>query len=126
MSIMGRSDVVEAAKERIVAMTMRIHPGEEYRGIIVRKLPIGLFVEIAPGKLGLLKAGGSAGRNDRGRYNNRRFERRSDDMEGQLTQQVEQQEVNFDEFQVDQEVLALVQEIDQRGRINLHSIRAIV
>ena len=47
-------------------------------------------------------------------------------MEGQLTQQVEQQEVNFDEFQVDQEVLALVQEIDQRGRINLHSIRAIV
>lgn len=123
VTIVGTGENAELAKARIAAITMKILPGEEYKGYIVRKLPIGLFVEIGPGKVGLLKSpgGGGPSRFGRGRPNDRRDGRSDDNGNGEAPQQSS----NFDEFQISQEVIALVDRIDPKGRIDLASVRAI-
>lgn len=141
--IVGTQETAEKAMASLSAITMRIIPGEEYPGIVIKKLPIGIFVEIAPGKVGLLKLG-SGGGGDR-RYGNRgrndrhggRHHHRDDRDDNRYQQQEEEQQqapvaienspggVNPNDFELGQEVIAIVDAIDPRGRINLASIRPI-
>ena len=102
VTISGNSVAAELARSKIETLTLKIKPGEEYKGFVARKLPIGLFVEIAPGKVGLLKAPGGRG-----------------------SHLASGNPVNFDEFDVDQEVVALIEGIDTKGRINLAHIRKL-
>lgn len=120
VTIQGSTEAAELAKSKISSATMKILPGEEYRGIIIRKLPIGLFVELSPGKVGLLKQGGPGGGRNR-RYGGRGGDNHRDNQE----QPSQQPENNFNEFQIDEVVMALVDEIDPKGRINLTSVRKI-
>ncbi|MDX1919596.1 MAG: polyribonucleotide nucleotidyltransferase [Candidatus Caenarcaniphilales bacterium] len=140
--IVGTQETAERAMASLGAITMKIIPGEEYPGVIIRKMPIGIFVEIGPGKVGLLKLGnggggdrrygGRGGRNDRhggGRYNNRdnRDDRHHQHEEQQAPVAVENHPsgVNPNDFELGQEVIAVVDAIDPRGRINLVTIRPI-
>jgi polyribonucleotide nucleotidyltransferase len=118
VTISGTGPAAEVARDRIAALTMRIVPGEEYKGFISRKLPIGLFVEFGPGKVGLLKADGGRPR-QRGRYGDRQQQEQPDNTPVP-------EPLSFDEFQIDEEVLALVDGIDMKGRINLASVRKLV
>ncbi|MDJ0625182.1 MAG: polyribonucleotide nucleotidyltransferase [Candidatus Caenarcaniphilales bacterium] len=126
--IVGNGSAAESAQKVLESMTMKIESGQEYKGVIVRKLPIGIFVELAPGKVGMLRLasggndrgrgrGGFRGRNDRGRgrdrYNNR--ENQSD----------QPRNTAYDHFEIGQEVIVLVDGTDPKGRIDLVSIKAI-
>ncbi len=122
VTIAGSGEKPDIAKERIQAITMKILPGQEYKGFIARKLPIGMFVEIGPGKVGLLKAPGQGG-NHRGRFGrggDRDRQRQEEEAPASASPAV-----NFDEFQLDEQVLALVEGIDMKGRINLQSVRKL-
>ena len=112
VTIVGSGENAELARARIASITMKILPGEEYRGVVVRKLPIGLFVEFGPGKVGLLKNNnGGGGRFGRGRR-------------GEMPPQ-EATVNNADQFQVSQEVIALIDRIDPKGRIDLAQVRPV-
>ncbi|MEZ0343639.1 MAG: polyribonucleotide nucleotidyltransferase [Caldimicrobium sp.] len=55
VSITGqRQEDIEAAKREIFAIVSDVEVGKEYEGKITRIEPYGLFVEILPGKIGLL------------------------------------------------------------------------
>lgn len=55
VSITGqRREDIEAAKREIMAIVSDVEVGKEYEGKITRIEPYGLFVEILPGKIGLL------------------------------------------------------------------------
>ncbi len=55
VSITGqRKEDIEAAKSEIYAIISEVEVGREYEGKITRIEPYGLFVEILPGKIGLL------------------------------------------------------------------------
>lgn len=134
--IVGTGSAAEAAKQILESMTLKVESGQEYRGTIVRKIQIGIFVELAPGKVGLLKLGGGGndrgrggfrGRNDRGRGRGRYDNRRDDRNDRRDNNRNEQQPRNteYDHFEVGQEVIALVDGTDPKGRIDLVSIRAI-
>nr|MDD6335785.1 polyribonucleotide nucleotidyltransferase [bacterium] len=80
------------AKAIIISIVREIQAGDVYRGKVVRIIPIGAFVELAPGKDGMIHISKLA---------NRRVEK------------VE------DEVNVGDEVIVKVTEIDKQGRINL-------
>lgn len=107
ITISGSGESAERAKAKIAALTLKILPGEEYKGFVARKLPIGLFVEIGLGKVGLLKSPNGFSRG------------------GRPSNKPKETQIDFDEFQIDEEVIALVDDIDPKGRINLASIRKI-
>ncbi|MDR0752393.1 MAG: polyribonucleotide nucleotidyltransferase [Christensenellaceae bacterium] len=48
------ADMADFAKAKILAIAKDIEPNEEYIGVVVRIIPIGAFVELAPGKDGLV------------------------------------------------------------------------
>ncbi|MDR2266559.1 MAG: polyribonucleotide nucleotidyltransferase [Christensenellaceae bacterium] len=48
------SDMAELAKARILAIAKDLEPGDDLIGVVVRIIPIGAFVELAPGKDGLI------------------------------------------------------------------------
>ena len=52
--IAGSSDAVEKAVTWVQGLTRDVHPGEEYEGEVKRILPFGAFVEILPGKEGMV------------------------------------------------------------------------
>lgn len=52
--IAGSSDAVEKAVTWVQGLTREVHPGEEYEGEVKRILPFGAFVEILPGKEGMV------------------------------------------------------------------------
>jgi len=55
VSITGQTkEAIEAAKQEIYAIVSEVEVGKEYEGKITRIEPYGLFVEILPGKVGLL------------------------------------------------------------------------
>ena len=55
VSITGqKKEDIEAAKREILAIVSEVEVGKEYEGKITRIEPYGLFVEILPGKIGLL------------------------------------------------------------------------
>ncbi|PMP62899.1 MAG: polyribonucleotide nucleotidyltransferase, partial [Caldimicrobium thiodismutans] len=55
VSITGqRKEDIEAAKREILSIVSEVEVGKEYEGKITRIEPYGLFVEILPGKVGLL------------------------------------------------------------------------
>ncbi len=104
VTISGSGESAEIARDKIANLTLKILPGEEYKGYVARKLPIGLFVEIGPGKVGLLKSPNGFSRGGR-------------------PPKEKEEEINFDDFEIDEEVVAVVEAIDPKGRINLASIR---
>jgi polyribonucleotide nucleotidyltransferase len=125
VTIAGTGPNAEVARDRIAALTLKIVPGEEYRGIVARKLPIGLFVELGPGKVGLLKAGGPGPRGGRGgRYDRDRNGNQNNGPENSNGDGTAEP-ANFDQFQIDEPVMALVDGIDMKGRINLAGVRKI-
>lgn len=55
VSITGTSeDGVTRAKTWVESLVREVHPGEEYEGTVKRLMPFGAFVEILPGKEGLV------------------------------------------------------------------------
>jgi polyribonucleotide nucleotidyltransferase len=86
------ADKAQQAMRSIEGMTRKIEEGEVYVGHVVRIIPIGAFVEILPGKEGMIHISQLA--------------------EGRVGK-VE------DEVAVGDEVVVKVREIDSRGRINL-------
>ncbi len=82
----------EEAQKIIEGLTRKVHEGEIFKGVITRIIPIGAFVEILPGKEGMIHI-------------------------SQLSEaRVEKVE---DVVKVSDEVTVRVREIDNRGRINL-------
>lgn len=82
----------EKAKEIIYNMTRKLSEGEVYLGRVTRIIPIGAFVEVLPGKEGMIHISQLA-------------ERRVGKVE--------------DEVAVGDEVVVKVREIDNKGRLNL-------
>jgi len=77
----------ERAKRMIEEITRDVKIGETYLGKVVRIASFGAFIEVLPGKDGLLRVGGRA---------------RPEDM-----------------FEIGDEVMVKVEEIDSQGRVNL-------
>ena len=93
VSISGiSSDAVDTAYSRVEAITKDVVPGEIYTGIVKRIQPFGAFVEILPGKEGLVHVS---------------------DMSEEYVKDP------ADEVNMGQEVQVRVKEIDEMGRINL-------
>ena len=82
----------EKAKSIIFNMTRKLNEGEVYLGSVTRLIPIGAFVEVLPGKEGMIHISQLA-------------ERRVGKVE--------------DEVAVGDEVVVKVREIDNKGRLNL-------
>ena len=82
----------EKAKSIIFNMTRKLNEGEVYLGRVTRLIPIGAFVEVLPGKEGMIHISQLA-------------ERRVGKVE--------------DEVAVGDEVVVKVREIDNKGRLNL-------
>ncbi|BDA39905.1 polyribonucleotide nucleotidyltransferase [Candidatus Atelocyanobacterium thalassae] len=82
----------EKAKDIIFNMTRKLNEGEVYLGRVTRIIPIGAFVEVLPGKEGMIHISQLA-------------ERRVGKVE--------------DEVAVGDEVVVKVREIDNKGRLNL-------
>ncbi|MDV3002025.1 MAG: Polyribonucleotide nucleotidyltransferase [Chroococcopsis gigantea SAG 12.99] len=86
------ADNAEKAKKLIYNMTKKLHEGEVYLGRVTRIIQIGAFVEVMPGKEGMIHISQLA--------------------EGRVGK-VE------DELAVGDEVVVKVREIDSKGRLNL-------
>lgn len=84
----------EAAKKAIEDLTKTVKPGEIYEGTVVRFLPFGAFVEILPGKDGLVHV-------------------------SQLTDSNERVNKPEDVVKLGDKIKVRVTEIDGQGRINL-------
>jgi polyribonucleotide nucleotidyltransferase len=84
----------EAAKKAIEDLTKTVKPGEIYEGTVVRFLPFGAFVEILPGKDGLVHV-------------------------SQLTDGNERINKPEDVVKLGEKIRVRVTEIDGQGRINL-------
>lgn len=82
----------EAARDWIWRLVKRIEAGEIYRGQVTRIIPMGAFVEVLPGKEGMVHIS---------QIENRRVEKVEDALS------------------IGQEVIVKVREIDDRGRVNL-------
>ncbi|MBY0356460.1 MAG: polyribonucleotide nucleotidyltransferase [Candidatus Obscuribacterales bacterium] len=82
----------EAARDTIVRLLKRITAGEIYHGTVTRIIPVGAFVELIPGKEGLVHIS---------QLENRRVEKVEDVVS------------------LGQRVIVKVKEIDDRGRVNL-------
>lgn len=82
----------EAARDWIVRMLKRIEVGGLYSGRVTRIIPVGAFVEVLPGKEGMVHIS---------QLENRRVEKVEDSVA------------------VGQRVIVKVREIDDRGRVNL-------
>ncbi len=82
----------EAARDTIIRLLKRITTGELYSGRVTRIIPVGAFVEILPGKEGMVHIS---------QLENRRVEKVEDVLA------------------VGQRVTVKVKEIDDRGRVNL-------
>ncbi len=82
----------EAARDWIVRMLKRIEVGAIYSGRVTRIIPVGAFVEVLPGKEGMVHIS---------QLENRRVEKVEDAVA------------------VGQRVIVKVREIDDRGRVNL-------
>ena len=82
----------EAARDWIVRMLKRIEVGGIYSGRVTRIIPVGAFVEVLPGKEGMVHIS---------QLENRRVEKVEDAVA------------------VGQRVVVKVREIDERGRVNL-------
>ncbi|NJN24312.1 MAG: S1 RNA-binding domain-containing protein, partial [Acaryochloridaceae cyanobacterium RL_2_7] len=80
------------ARQIIEGMTRKLNSGDVYLGKVTRIIPIGAFVEILPGKEGMIH-----------------ISQLADYRVGKVE----------DEVSVDDEVVVKVREIDGRGRINL-------
>lgn len=82
----------EAARDTIIRLLKRITVGELYAGRVTRIIPVGAFVEVLPGKEGMVHIS---------QLENRRVEKVEDVVA------------------VGQRVVVKVKEIDDRGRVNL-------
>ncbi len=82
----------EAARDTIIRLLKRITVGELYSGRVTRIIPVGAFVEVLPGKEGMVHIS---------QLENRRVEKVEDVVA------------------VGQRVIVKVKEIDDRGRVNL-------
>lgn len=82
----------EAARDTIIRLLKRITVGELYSGRVTRIIPVGAFVEVLPGKEGMVHIS---------QLENRRVEKVEDVLS------------------VGQRVVVKVKEIDDRGRVNL-------
>ena len=88
----GDGAAAEEAQKIIEGLTRKVHEGEIFSGVVTRIIPIGAFVEILPGKEGMVHI-------------------------SQLSEaRVERVE---DVVRQGDEVTVRVREIDSRGRINL-------
>ena len=83
---------VEIAKRMISELTLRLEPGKVYKGSVVRTLPIGAIVQVAPGKDGMVHIS-----------------------------QISNERVNVveDHLHLGDEVVVKVMKIDEKGRVNL-------
>jgi polyribonucleotide nucleotidyltransferase len=88
----SEGDRAERARQMIYNMTRKLNEGEVYLGRVTRIIPIGAFVEVLPGKEGMIHI--------------------SQLTEGRVGK-VE------DEVGVGDEVIVKVREIDSKGRLNL-------
>jgi len=82
----------EAARDQILSLVKRITVGEVYKGRVTRIIPVGAFVELLPGKEGMVHIS---------QLDNKRVEKVEDVVS------------------VGQEVIVKVREIDDRHRVNL-------
>lgn len=116
VSIAGSPENIDAAKHAIEILTFKVEVGEEYPGVVVRKIDKGILVEIVPGKTGLFPTGGGY-RGGGGRYNNNRNQSR------QETPAPDNKEADkYKDLEVGAHVLVVVGNVDMRGRINLRSL----
>lgn len=86
------SDKANRARQIIEGMTRKLNPGDVYIGRVTRIIPIGAFVEVLPGKEGMIHISQIAD------YRVGRVE---------------------DELAIGDEVVVKVREIDNKGRVNL-------
>jgi polyribonucleotide nucleotidyltransferase len=82
----------EAARNRIQKLVEKITVGQMYAGRVTRIIPVGCFVEVLPGKEGMVHIS---------------------QLENRHVEKVE------DSVSVGQDVIVKVREIDERGRVNL-------
>lgn len=82
----------EAARDSIIRLLKRVAVGDVYQGRVTRIIPVGAFVEVLPGKEGMVHIS---------QLENRRVEKVEDAVA------------------VGQRVVVKVREIDDRGRVNL-------
>lgn len=82
----------EAAKKMIETLVKKIEAGEIYKGVVTRIIPVGCFVEVLPGKEGMVHIS---------------------QLENRRVNKVE------DVVSVGQTVVVKVREIDDRNRVNL-------
>jgi polyribonucleotide nucleotidyltransferase len=82
----------EAARDYIQRLVRRIEAGQVYSGVVTRIIPVGAFVEVLPGKEGMVHIS---------QLDNKRVEKVDDVVK------------------VGQRVTVKVKEIDDRGRVNL-------
>ncbi len=120
VNIFGVDDTVSKAEEKIKLLTTKIEEGLEYKGVVVRKIEIGILVEITPGKVGLFRTS-SMQMNNRMGGGNRRFGSRPPQNRDNV-ENTERKDISAD-FNIGDEVIIKVRGIDNKGRINLDSIR---
>ncbi len=82
----------EAARDWIIRLVKRIEVGGLYTGVVTRIIPMGAFVEVLPGKEGMVHIS---------------------QLENHRVEKVE------DVVSVGQRVMVKVREVDERGRVNL-------
>lgn len=82
----------EAARDWIIRLVKRVEVGAVYKGRVTRIIPMGAFVEVLPGKEGMVHIS---------QLENRRVEKVEDSVS------------------IGQTVIVKVREIDERGRVNL-------
>lgn len=82
----------EAARDTIIRLLKRVAVGDVYAGRVTRIIPVGAFVEVLPGKEGMVHIS---------QLENRRVEKVEDAVS------------------IGQKVIVKVKEIDDRGRVNL-------
>ena len=143
VTIVGTLETIRAAENMLKQLTLKVEVGEEYPGVVVRKLEIGTMVELAPGKVGLLRTpgtGGGRGRDRDHRRGGRGGRGRGRDRDEQFEQEPiaapEEQpvmpeptpvvpETPAEVYEIGERVLAVVGGIDNKGRINLASLKRL-
>lgn len=108
VTILGTRNNIDNARADIEALLFRPEIGVEYKGKIIRIFDLGIMVEIAPNKSGLLRLGNKKN-NSRNHHNNRNHDNKNPE--------------DYKDFVEGEIVVVTVKNIDSMGRINLLDVQ---